>query len=236
MLPLTLDGTSAFDRRGYPRAPVGYPGFRKGQKPPNYGRTFPPEPLTSSEVYALIDACADTPTGRRNAMIVKMFWRTGLRCSELIALLPKDVDLDRGAVTVLHGKGDKRRVVAIDPEAGDWFSVWEGERRELGLTRLQPYFPVLIGPTRGLALGDAYIREFMKQLGRRAGVEKRVHPHCLRHSYASWLLDMDVPIHYIQRCLGHTSIAVTQRYADHVNPARVLREIRKVEWPARHAA
>lgn len=220
------------DRRGYKRSPVTVPSYRRGQPSRNKGKRFPIEPPTPAEVYALIDACERTATGRRNQAIVRTFWRTGLRCSELLALLAKDIDLENGTVTVLHGKGNKRRVVAIDPEACWWLRAWEAERVELGLRRDQAYFPVLNGPTRGEPLHDAYLRELLKMLAAKAGIDKRIHPHCLRHAYASYLLDMDMPIHFIKQMLGHTSIAITEKYADHVNPARVLRAMRGMEWPA----
>jgi integrase/recombinase XerC len=219
------------DRRGYKRSPVTLPSYRKGQPSVNKGKRFPIEPPTPAEVYALMDQCEDTATGRRNLAIIQCFWRTGLRCSELIALVPKDVDLERGKVTVLHGKGDKRRVAAIDSQACGWLREWEAERVELGLTRLQPYFPVLNGPTRGQPLHDAYLRELVKLLARKAGIEGRMHPHALRHAHASFLLDADVPLSHIRAQLGHSSISVTARYADHVNPATVLRAMREVQWP-----
>lgn len=222
---------ATLDRRGYKRSPVTLPSYRKGQPSANKGKRFPIEPPTPAEVYALMDQCEDTATGRRNLAIIQMFWRTGLRCSELIALVPKDVDLEIGTVTILHGKGNKRRVIAIDPQACGWLREWEAERVELGLSRLQPYFCVLNGPTRGQRLHDAYLRELLKLLAKNAGIDKRIHPHCLRHAYASFLLDADMSIHFIAKMLGHTSIAITERYADHVNPARVLKAVREVKWP-----
>jgi integrase len=219
------------DRRGYKRSPVTLPSYLRGQPSRNKGKRFPIEPPTPAEVYALMDQCEDTHTGRRNMAIIQCFWRTGLRCSELIALLPKDVDLERGTVTVLHGKGNKRRVVAVDPQACGWLREWEAERVELGLRRDQAYFPVLNGPTRGMPVHDAYLRELLKLLARNAGIEKRIHPHCLRHAYASFLLDAGMPMHFIGKMLGHSSTAITERYADHVNPARVLKAMRELEWP-----
>lgn len=221
----------SLDRRGYKRSPVTLSSYRKGKPGANGGKKFPVEPPTPDEVYALIDACEDTATGHRNRAILRMFWRTGLRCSELIALLPKDVDLERGIVTVLLGKGKKRRVVAIDPQACAWMAGWERERAALGYTRLQPYFPVMNGPSCGLAIHSGYLRELCADLRVKAGVEKRVHPHCFRHAYASYLLDAGVPMHFISKMLGHSNVAITERYADHVNPARVLAAMRELEWP-----
>jgi site-specific recombinase XerD len=72
----------------------------------------------------------------------------------------------------------------------------------------------------------------MKTLARKAGIEKRVHFHGLRHSYAAYLIDRSVPLHYIKRMLGHSSLIITERYCDHINPAQVLDTIGALEWPA----
>lgn len=72
----------------------------------------------------------------------------------------------------------------------------------------------------------------LKRCAEVAGISKRVHVHGLRHTYASALLDAGVPIHYIRRALGHSSIAITEHYADHIHPARVLAVLAELEWPS----
>jgi integrase/recombinase XerD len=134
-------------------------------------------------------------------------------------------------VAVLHGKGDRARVVALDAGACAIVDRWAAERRTLGLAPRAPMFCVISRPTAGESLASSYVRELLHRLGAKAGIQKRVHPHGLRHSYASYLMDNGVPIHHIRRMLGHSSIAVTERYADHLNPAAVLEEMRAVEWP-----
>lgn len=219
------------DRRGYYRSPVTLPDYRLGREPANKGRKFPPEPLTPNEVYRLIDACGGGSANLRNRALIMLLWRTGLRIAEALALLPKDVDLENGRVAVLHGKGNFARVVALDYGALPTLKQWERDRRALELPRYTPYFCVIERPTRGKPVGGAYIRDLFKDLGEKAEIEKRVHPHGLRHTYASYLLDNGVPIHYISKMLGHASIEITQIYADHVNPARVIEELRLLTWP-----
>lgn len=219
------------DRRGVYRSAVQIDGYWKGKKPPNAGRRFPAEVLTSDEVYALMDACGRGHAGLRNRALIMMFWRCGLRCSEALGLYPKDVDLDRGLVTVLHGKGDKRRVVSFNTAAAAVFEKWERDRRALGLAGRQPYFCVISRPTTGAPLHSGQVRETLKELAERAGIEKRVHPHGLRHTYAAYLMDRGVPIHEIQAMLGHASLAVTERYVSHLNPAQVLQRMRELDWP-----
>jgi site-specific recombinase XerD len=218
------------DRRGYPRSPVTRSSYRKGKPNPWKGRTHPAEPLTPDEVWRLIKACKQTPTGRRDAALIMLYWRSGLRCSEGLSLFPKDLDLDKGVITVLHGKGNKRRVVAFDPEACAFVAEWM-EYRATRFDRSATVFPVMNGPTKGRELGSAYVRQALVHLQLKTGIEKRVRPHALRHSYACYLLDNGVPMHYIQRMLGHSNINVTQRYADHINPAAVIAEMLKLEWP-----
>jgi len=222
-----------YDRRGYYRSPVTLPAYRLGQPSPVKGRRFPPEPLTPEEVWRLIDACGRGLAGRRNRALIVVMWRGGLRVSEALALAPKDVDLERGRVAVLHGKGDKSRTVALDPGACAIIERWILERRGLELGSRAPLFCVISHPTAGEPLNSSYVRELLHKLAERAGVDKRVHPHGLRHSYASFLMDQGVPIHHIRRMLGHSSIAVTERYADHINPAAVLEEVRAIPWPGR---
>src|ERR1017187_1488123 len=92
----------------------GHFGSVKGQAPPNKGRRFPPEPLTRIEADALISAAlANAGFGSRNAAMLAVMYRGGLRVAEVLALRPVDVDLDRKTVRVLHGKGDKSRVSHI---------------------------------------------------------------------------------------------------------------------------
>lgn len=220
------------DRRGAYRSPVTMPEYRRGKRPPNAGRKFPAEVLTPAEVFGLLDACGRGPAGRRNRALIVVMWRSGLRCAEALALYPKDVDLERGRIQILHGKGDQRRVVAIDPAAAAICERWERERRRIGLTGRDAYFCVIsCKPTKGYAIGDAYVRDLFKRLAVRAGIEKRVHPHGLRHTYASWLIEQGVPIHHIRRMLGHSSLAVTERYCDHLNPSEVVESMRLVSWP-----
>lgn len=223
-------GDNIYDRRGYYRSPVTQPSYRLGKAPPNKGMKLPPEVLTADEMYRLIDACGRGAAGRRNRALIACMWRAGLRIGEALALYPKDVDLEHGRITVLHGKGDKRRVVAIDPGGAAILEVWARERQKLGLTGRHLYFCVISSPCRGQKLGDAYVRELCKRLAVKAGIEKRVHPHGFRHTYAAHLGEQLQP-HYVQRMLGHTSLAVTVRYLDHLSPSDAIESVRAVSWP-----
>ena len=86
--------------------------------PANKGRKLPPEPLTAEEVKGLIRACSKrASTGVRNRALIVVLYRAGLRISEALALLPKDLDAQASTIRVLHGKGDHDRVVGLDAGA-----------------------------------------------------------------------------------------------------------------------
>lgn len=226
-----LSSTRKRDRRGFYRSPVTLADYRKGKAPGNKGRKFPPEPLKAREVLALLDACSRGNAGARDRALIVTLWRSGLRISEALALFPKDVDLEDGEITVLHGKGDKDRVVCIDAMAcaviGDWFEA----RRRLGLTGRQPLFCVISKPSLGSPMHSAYFRNKLKDLAARAGIEKRVHPHGLRHTHAFELAGEAVDLRVIQEQLGHTELATTARYVNHLNPAVRRELIHARPWP-----
>jgi len=219
------------DRRGFYRSPVTLPEYRNGRPAPNKGRKFPPEPLTPREVLALIDACAKGSAGTRNRALIALLWRTGLRVSEALALYPKDVDLARGAVIVLHGKGDKSRVVGIDAAAAALLQPWIETRKRLGLTHREPLFCVISQPSVGKPMYAAYVRNLLKELAVKAGIERRVHPHGLRHTHAFELAGERVDLRVIQAQLGHTDLSTTARYIEHLNPAERIEVIRARAWP-----
>jgi site-specific recombinase XerD len=102
--------------------------------------------LTTSEVEALLRACSSrAATGIRSRTVIALLWRRGLRIREALALKAKDIDLDSGLVTVKHGKGDKRRLVAVDAGMAALFERWLERRRKLGVRATAPIFCTLGG-------------------------------------------------------------------------------------------
>ena len=129
-------------------------------------RRLPVEILTPSEVLALIGASsAACPTGIRNRALLTILYRTGIRLAEALALRTKDVNIEAGTLAVLHGKGDKMRVVGLEPGAAAVLSAWLAQRTALGLNGQQPIFCTL----KGAAILQSYIRPLMKRLAGRAG-------------------------------------------------------------------
>ena len=208
-------------------SPVTQPGHHTGREAPNKGRTYPPEVLTPDEVKALIRACSNrAPTGIRNRALITVLYRGGLRLGEALALMPKDVDPDRGTVTVLHGKGDRHRTVGLDPGAMAILLRWVERRRQLGITGRSRLFCTL----EGRPLHGSYVRALLPRLARKAGIEKRAHPHGLRHAHASELMWEGVPTPVIQAQLGHTNLATTDRYLRHIAPKDVVELMQRRKW------
>lgn len=201
--------------------------------PWNKGRTLPPEPLTPQEALSLLSACsAVAPTGIRNRALLVLLWRGGLRVSEALALMPKDVDPTRGTVRVLRGKGHKARTVGLDPTAMAVIQRWLDCRRDLQIDGRAP----LVCTLKGRSLKSSYCRALLPRLARKAGVLKRVHPHGLRHTHAVELARERVPLVVISRQLGHSSAAITNTYINHLNPEEVVETMQARAWPSHDGA
>ncbi len=172
--------------------------------PANKGQRYPAEILTPDEVKALIRACSGrAPTGIRNRGVIVVLYRGGLRISEALALKLKDLDRDAGTIRVLHGKGDRARTVGLDPTAFAVIDRWLDRRSSLGINSRALLFCTLDGKP----LATAYVRALLPRLAKRAGIEKRVHAHGLRHTHAAELAREGVPVNMIQAQLGHACAA-----------------------------
>ena len=187
----------------------------------------PPEIYTRDEIERMVRACsAKCPTGQRNRALIILLWRGMLRVSEALALRPKDLDLEAGTVRVLHGKGDKARTVGLDPQACAVIQVWLSQREKIGMNGVHPLFCTLAGEP----IKTSYVRSLLPRLGRKAGVEKRVHAHGFRHTGAVEMMDEGVPVGVISKQLGHSDIATTARYLDHIAPKQVIETMRGRSW------
>src|ERR1700729_1127959 len=178
---------------------------RRGRPPTRPARRRPPEVLTESEAVALIKACsARAPTGIRNRALVAVLWAGGLRFSEALALELRGLDFEAGTIRVRHGKGDKSRTVGLDEQTAALLARWLDRRRDLSPGARAPIFCTL----RGGRIDTSYIRHLLPRLARKAGVDRPVHAHGLRHTYAAELARERTPINVIRDALGHTSLAV----------------------------
>lgn len=195
---------------------------------PNKGKKYPAEPLTTGEVTRLLAQCSRrAPTGIRNRALIMLLYRSGLRVSEALALRPVDVDFTQHAVRVLHGKGDKATVRGFHPSADDALSRWLDKRKELGFRNGK-----LFCTLDGTPLHPQYVRNMLHRIGAKAGIEKRVHPHGFRHTFADELRRAHVDVAVISKLLGQSSIAVTARYLDHLTNGQAVEELPTVSLPA----
>src|SRR5690348_16204280 len=129
-------------------------------QPANKGKTLPAEPLTADEVKALIGACGMATSGIRNRALLVVLYRAGLRISEALALMPRDLDAAAGTLRVRHGKGDKCRVVCLDAGAWAMVQLWLDRRAAAGLNGRQPVFCTLAGEP----IKSPYIRALLPRL------------------------------------------------------------------------
>lgn len=183
--------------------------------------------LTVQEIQQLMAGCSPTcATGLRNRALIVAMWRGGLRVSEAIKLAPKDFDPAKGTLRVHNGKGGKSRTVGIDPQAVAVIGQWLAARKELGANGKQ----ALLCTTRKTSLTRIYVFKLLKRLAAEAGIDKRVHPHGLRHTHASELLTEGAHVGIISKQLGHSSISTTARYLDHIQPQAVIDFTAKRSW------
>ena len=183
---------------------------------PRRARTLP-RALSPAETERLIDAATGTmPRALRDRALVELMYGAGLRVSEAVGLEKNGVAIEERVVRVL-GKGGKERLVPLGRPAA------EAVRRYLALGRPhldRRYRPELFLNARGGALTRAGAFLILRKLAERAGLEPgRVHPHLLRHSFATHLLEGGADLRSVQEMLGHADLGTTERYT-HVSDRR----------------
>jgi integrase/recombinase XerC len=163
-----------------------------------------PEVLDVDEATALVEGEGDDALNVRDRAMLELFYSSGLRLSELTGLRWLDLDLNAGEVRVL-GKGRKTRIVPVGRHAvAALRALGEAEGRE-------PDAPVFRG-RGGAPISPRTVQARMKTLALRQGFAKRVHPHLLRHTFASHMLESSGDLRAVQELLGHADIATTQIY------------------------
>src|SRR3546814_509114 len=163
-----------------------------------------PQVLDADEASRLVEVPTDAKLGLRDRALLELFYSSGLRLSELCALRWRDLDLDSGLVTVL-GKGNKQRSVPVGSHARAALEAWRGE------TKAANDAPVFPG-RGGAPISKRAVQIRIRQLAQRQGMFKHVHPHMLRHSFASHMLESSGDLRGVQELLGHADIATTQIY------------------------
>jgi len=191
---------------------------------PRFGRRLP-RPLTEDEMLRLIDT-PDTGTlrGLRDRAMLSLAYAAGLRVSELVALKLADIDSARGVVAAF-GKGKKRRLVPLGDVAlqnlSEYLLALEGQAKPK--SRVRGRSSVVFLSPRGGSLTRQGFWKIVRRYARAAGIRGNVHPHQLRHSFATHLLAGGADLRSVQIMLGHADVATTEVYThitrDHVRRA-----------------
>ena len=178
---------------------------------PKVPKTLPRQLLSEPETEVLMDGPdITTPLGIRNRAIVELLYATGIRNSELRALLVGEIDFERQEVFVARGKGNKSRRLPMGEEAAAWLFDYLTNAR-----------PALTGPASddvlflscgGRPLDRCRLSIVVRKTAVTSGLEKKVTPHLLRHACATHMLRRGAGVRQLQVLLGHESVNTTQRY------------------------
>ncbi len=193
---------------------------------PKIGRSLP-RSLTEDEVEALLAAPVVTdPLGHRDRTMLEVLYATGLRVSELVNLKHNQVNVNQGVIRIV-GKGNRERLIPLGDESVRWLAEFaKGPRAEILLERQTEY----MFPTRR---GDRMTRQafwhIIKRYAQKAGVQKELSPHTLRHAFATHLLNRGADLRVVQMLLGHSDLSTTQIYT-HVARER-LKELHAQHHP-----
>jgi integrase/recombinase XerC len=192
---------------------------------PHPRRTRPlPEVISETQVDLLMGGFQDTPAGRRDLAITELLYAAGLRVGELVSLDLADVEFGQRLLRV-RGKGRKTRVVpfgrravnalrAYLPERGRWLGGRTGDEQPLFVNQ------------RGGRITDRSVRRILDAAVLRTAALHRLHPHALRHAFATHMLEAGMDLRAIQELLGHSTLATTQIYT-HVDLAHLTAVYRK---------
>jgi tyrosine recombinase XerC len=173
-----------------------------------------PSFLPKDESKGLLDAETErSEAGLRDHALLELLYATGLRVAECCGLDLDDVDRRRGAVRVM-GKGGKERVVPAGDAALGALDAWLSVRGEES--------GALFTNLRGGRLGTRSVHRIVKCRARAAGIDRRVTPHTLRHTFATHMLGEGADLRLIQELLGHSRLTTTQRYT-HVSPEHLMK-------------
>ena len=196
--------------RGYFRWLARHRGFQSnpvlGIRAPKAARPLP-KALSVEAAQRLLDADQeDSPLGLQDAAMFELLYSSGLRVGELVALDLND-DPAQGEVTVT-GKGSKTRTVPVGEKARDALKAWLEIRSRVAL----PEEKALFVGARGRRISPSRVWHRLTAWAKRRGLAEHVHPHMLRHSFASHMLQSSQDLRAVQELLGHASISTTQVY------------------------
>lgn len=205
----------------------------EGLPTPKAPKTLPRH-LRPGEIERLLEAPLqrDDPLGRRDRVVLELLYAAGLRVGELVGLDWSDLDLDAGTVRVL-GKGGKERMVPFGGPAAEALDRWHVDWPALRALADDDDGRPLLLHHRGGRLSARSVRRVVDHWVGVAAVTAGVHPHTLRHTFATHLLENGADLRSIQELLGHSSLSTTQRYT-HVDVDRLLSVYRAAHPRSRH--
>ncbi len=166
-----------------------------------------PATLSVDELSGLLDHHDDSILCVRDHAMLELFYSTGLRLSELASLDADSIDFDQNQILVT-GKGNKQRIVLVGGKAAVALADWLGRRHQLADETERALFV----NARGRRLGVRGIQYRLNRWAKIKGLGRRLHPHMLRHSFASHMLESSGDLRAVQEMMGHADIATTQVY------------------------
>jgi len=169
-----------------------------------------PAPMDTDQVSRLLEINTNSWHGIRDSAMLELFYSSGLRLAELVGSNIEDIDLDDHSIKV-RGKGNKERVLPIGSKALLAIRAWLKLRDQVPKGEITDHLALFLSE-RGRRISPRNVQDRVKQWCLRLGITTRVHPHTLRHSFASHLLESSQDLRAVQELLGHSNIATTQIY------------------------
>ncbi len=166
-----------------------------------------PENLSVDELNYLLDNQNESELCMRDHAMLEVLYSCGLRISELVSLNTDTMDVDQRQILVT-GKGNRQRIVPVGAKAIEAVQKWKALRGQIA----KPGEQALFVNSRGARLGVRGVQYRLKLWGQRKHLGRRLHPHMLRHSFASHVLESSGDLRAVQEMLGHSDISTTQVY------------------------
>lgn len=189
-------------QHGYQQNPI------VGLRAPKSAKTLP-QALSTDQAVKFVDIQSNDLLAQRDHAILELFYSSGLRLAELVNLDCSMLDFADGTVTVT-GKGNKTRIVPMGSHAIDAIKVWLNQRANLRIADSNP--DALFVTQQGRRITPRAVQYRVKRWSIKQGMSSSVHPHLLRHSFASHVLQSSQDLRAVQEMLGHANISTTQVY------------------------
>jgi integrase/recombinase XerC len=189
--------------------------------------------LTVDDIFALVNApLANDASGLRDQAIIELFYSAGIRLSELTGLNMGEIDFGQGLIKI-RGKGKKERLVPVGEPALAALRKYQDRRKELIINE-----EIMVGEKplflskRGTRLSNRSVARIVDRVVAISGINRKISPHTLRHTFATHLLDSGADLRAIQELLGHESLSTTQKYTS-VSVSRLMEVYDKAHPKAR---